>query len=130
MINYDGRVFRLLKNSANGDAGSDTWFSYHEEGGLVWAEYWGGSVVKGMLLAKKAENGSLEMRYVHVNSNGQLMTGVCNSTLKVLTDGRYRLEEKWRWTSGDCSEGESTLEETGCGPVDCNLRRGNKCESQ
>jgi hypothetical protein len=112
MINYDGRIFRMVNNSENGDAGSETLFFYHEKGGLVWAEYCGGSVIKGMLLATKAADGSLDMRYQHVNSEGGLMTGLCNSTVSVLADGRYRLEEKWQWTSGDCSEGKSTVEET------------------
>src|SRR5882724_5242418 len=111
MINYDGRIFRLITNSTNGDVHSDTSFAYHEKDGLVWAEYFGGGIVKGMLLAKKAADGSLDMRYHHVNSSGELMTGLCNSHVKVLADGRYRLEEAWRWTSGDCSVGESVLEE-------------------
>jgi hypothetical protein len=112
MINYDGRIFRMVNNSENGDAGSETLFFYHEKDGLVWAEYGGGSVIMGMLLATKAADGSLDMRYQHVNSEGELMTGLCNSTVSVLADGRYRLEERWRWTSGDCSAGESTVEET------------------
>jgi hypothetical protein len=72
----------------------------------------GGTIVKGMLLARKDEDGSLDMRYHHVNAEGQLMTGVCNSVVEVLGDGRYRLRERWQWTSGDCSAGESVLEET------------------
>ncbi len=111
MINYDGRIFRLISNSTNGDVGSDTLFFYHEKDDLVWAEYFGGAIVRGMLLAKKAADGSLAMRYQHVGSSGALMTGLCNSAVTVLPDGRYRLEEAWRWTSGDCSVGESVLEE-------------------
>jgi hypothetical protein len=86
-------------------------FLYHEKDRLVWGEYSGGSIVKGMLLATKAADGSLDMRYQHVNSNGELMTGVCASTVEVLADGRYRLQERWRWTCGDSSTGESVLEQ-------------------
>jgi hypothetical protein len=39
------------------------------------------------------------------------MTGVCRSTAEILSDGRIRLLEKWQWTSGDFSEGESVVEE-------------------
>lgn len=51
------------------------------------------------------------MRYQHVNAEGELMTGICRSTPEVLADGRIRLHEKWRWTSGDLSSGESIIEE-------------------
>jgi len=39
------------------------------------------------------------------------MTGICTSTPEILPDGKIRLHEKWRWTSGDLSEGESVIEE-------------------
>jgi hypothetical protein len=46
-----------------------------------------------------------------VNEAGQLMTGICHSRCEVLADGRYRLHESWRWTSGDGSQGQSVVEE-------------------
>ncbi len=52
------------------------------------------------------------MRYQHLNQKGELMTGKCFSTPETLSDGRIRLREKWQWTSGDFSEGESIVEET------------------
>ncbi len=65
----------------------------------------------GSLIAKIADNDSLEMRYQHLNKKGELMTGKCFSTPETLSDGRIRLREKWCWTSGDFSEGESIVEE-------------------
>jgi hypothetical protein len=53
----------------------------------------------------------LDARYQHVNTSGELMTGQCKSTPEVLPDGRLRLHESWRWTSGDMSEGRSVVEE-------------------
>ncbi len=55
--------------------------------------------------------GRLDMRYHQVNDRGELMTGVCRSTPELLPDGRIRLHEAWRWTSGDGSSGISVLEE-------------------
>jgi hypothetical protein len=51
------------------------------------------------------------MRYHPVNDAGELMTGRCRSTPELLPDGRLRLHERWQWTSGDGSEGESVVEE-------------------
>ena len=111
-INYDRRVFRALGSARQGEIAPDAVFHYfHERDGLVWAEYCGGTIVKGMSLAQKKEDGSLDMRYQHVNTRGQFMTGACNSVPEVLADGRYRLRETWQRTSGDFSAGESVLEE-------------------
>ena len=110
-ISYDGRRFRAVTNSSAGEVSSETVFRYHEQDGVVWAEYSGGGIVRGMLLAAKSADGSLDMRYQHVNGRGELMTGVCRSRLEILSDGRYRIHELWKWTCGDGSTGESTVEE-------------------
>ena len=109
--NYDGRRFRSVANTANGEVGAGTVFEYHQDGDAVWATYRGGGVTLGTLVATVDGEGRLDMRYAHVNDAGALMTGVCTSTPEALPDGRLRLHETWRWTSGDGSSGTSTLEE-------------------
>lgn len=46
-----------------------------------------------------------------MNENGELRTGMCRSVPEVLSDGRIRLNERWKRTSGDGSSGESVVEE-------------------
>ena len=111
MINFDGRKFRSVENSDGGEVSGETTFHYHQKENVVWAEYRGGEIVFGTLIAKAAPDGSLDMRYQHLNRRGELMTGICRSAPEVLEDGRLRLHEKWQWTSGDCSAGESIVEE-------------------
>ncbi|KAH6889184.1 hypothetical protein B0T10DRAFT_48241 [Thelonectria olida] len=109
---YDGKTFRSASNTANGEVGSETLFHYHQDGNIVWAEYSGGSIVRGTLIAVvTGEDNSLDMRYHHVNVEGELMTGRCKSRPEVLEDGRLRMHETWKWTSGDESEGESIIEQ-------------------
>lgn len=108
---YNGKTFRPASNTFNGEVGSDTRFHYHQDGNIVWAEYSGGSIIRGTLIATVSEDNSLDMRYQHVNKEGELMTGRCKSRPEVLEDERLRLYEKWKWTSGDMSEGESIIEE-------------------
>jgi hypothetical protein len=108
---YDGRTFRSVMNSDSGEVSAATVFHYHQQGRIVWAEYSGGELVPGMLLALANANGCLDLRYQHVNSGGELMTGVCRSTPELLLDGRYRLREYWRWTCGSESSVESVIEE-------------------
>ncbi len=110
-ISYDGRVFASVGNSETGEVSAETVFRYHQSDDLVWAEYNGGEIGFGSLLAKADKDGVLDMRYQHLNRQGNLMTGVCRSTPEILPDGRIRLSEKWQWTSGDFSEGESVIEE-------------------
>lgn len=111
MINYDGKTFRSVENSSDGEVSGDTVFHYHQQENIVWAEYSGGEIVRGHLIAVAGDDGVLDMRYQHVNKNGELMTGICISTPELLVDGRVRLREKWEWTSGDLSTGGSIVEE-------------------
>jgi hypothetical protein len=108
---YDNKTFRSVTNTPNGDVSGDTLFHYHQQDKLVWAEYAGGDIVKGFLIAVVLEGGFLDMRYEHVNSQGKLMTGRCSSAPELLPDGRIRLHEQWQWTSGDGSSGTSIVEE-------------------
>ena len=110
-MNYDKKIFRSVANTDNGEVSAATTFWYQQDGEVVWAEYRGGSVVKGFLIAKVLHDGALDMTYQHLNTDGQFRTGVCHSTPEILTDGRIRLHERWRWTNGDGSEGASVIEE-------------------
>lgn len=115
-LSFDNRTFRSASNSANGEVSAATTFHYHQSHAqphIVWAEYSGGSIIRGTLIATVAQDGSnvLDMRYHHVNDKGELMTGQCKSTPEVLGDGRLRMHEKWKWTSGGQGEGESVIEQ-------------------
>lgn len=110
-INYDNKKFASVKNYETGEVTGETVFHYHQSQGLVWAEYSGGEIVFGSLIARVYESGNLDLRYQHLNKKGELMTGICFSTPEILEDGRIRLHEKWQWTSGDLSEGNSIIEE-------------------
>lgn len=110
-VSYNNRRFRSVQNSGSGEVSPDTLFQYHQAGNVVWAEYSGGHILRGHLIASCDEFGELDMRYHHINIRGELMTGLCTSTPEILADGRIRLHERWQWTSGDLSSGESVIEE-------------------
>ena len=112
-ISYDGRRFRSVENSETGEVGPETVFGYRQSGSVVSAAYEGGDVRLGTLVATVDGEGNLDARYGHVNASGRLMTGECRTTPEVLPDGRLRLHEEWRWTSGDRSSGTSVVEEIG-----------------
>jgi hypothetical protein len=109
--NLEGKVFRSISNTANGDVGAETLFRYRHTGDIVTADYSGGSIVVGHLIARVLAGGRLDMRYHHLNDKGDFMLGECISTPEVLPDGRLRFKEEWRWLSGDRSSGTSEIEE-------------------
>lgn len=109
MTDLNGKRFASLNNSRNGEVGSETFFKYHEDGKVVWATYSGGTILRGNMIGIRTAPEELELRYQHVNEDGRIKTGVCNTTIQLAEDGRLLLREKWRWTRDDCSEGESTL---------------------
>lgn len=110
-FNFDGKVFRSISNTANGEVGAETLFRYRQSGDLVTATYQGGDIVAGQLIARIQPNGQLDMRYHHLNARGELMLGKCLSTPQLLPDGRIRCTEHWQWLSGDRSSGVSEIEE-------------------
>jgi len=112
-VGYEGRRFRSVGNSETGEVGPETVFDYSQDGDVVSATYGGGGVRSGFLIATADGEGNLDARYAHVNASGELMTGECRTTPERLPDGRLRLHEEWRWTSGDGSSGRSVVEETG-----------------
>jgi len=111
MINYNNKKFRPSTSSDNSETSEETVFIYEQKGNILTSTYSGGSIVSGHLIGLVGENGNIDMRYHQINQKGELMTGVCHSKPETLSNGKVRLHEKWQWTSGDCSKGESVLEE-------------------
>lgn len=111
MINYHQRVFKPIQNTDNGETSNETSFHYLQAGNIVTASYAGGKIVQGHLIGIVDDYGVIEMRYHQVNKAGELMTGECRSVPEILPNGKIRLHEQWQWTSGDCSSGESIIEE-------------------
>jgi mannose-6-phosphate isomerase-like protein (cupin superfamily) len=108
-FNLNGRKFRALSNSDNGEVSSETVFSYRQKGVIVWATYKGGDVLFGTL-SGKIEGNKLFFTYQHQNTAGAFMTGQCRTEMERV-NGLIRLNEQWQWTSGDGSQGTSVLEE-------------------
>lgn len=110
-IHYDGKIFRSMNSSENGEVTSETIFKYYQQGRIVWAEYSGGSIIKGHLMATVDDAGNLDMRYHHINDRDEIMTGQCHSRPEIMPNNKIRLHEEWQWTCKDQSQGKSIIEE-------------------
>jgi len=111
MIWYGGRLFRPVKTTGQSETNSETIFKYSQKDALVTASYSGGDIRLGHLIGLVKKDGSLDMRYHHVNLSGEIMTGTCHTIPKILENGNLRLHETWQWTSGSKTKGTSILEE-------------------
>ena len=110
-MNYNDKKFKPIQNSSNGETSDETVFEYKQNGNILTSEYQGGQIIKGHLIGLVDKKGNIEMRYHQVNIKGELMTGICFSKPEITENGKIKLYEKWRWTSGDKSSGSSILEE-------------------
>lgn len=108
-MNYHNKKFKLFSSSENGETSEETIFHYKQEENILTSEYSGGLIVKGHLIGVVDAHGAIKMRYHQINTKGELMTGICTSTPEVMANGKIKLFEKWQWTSGDKSKGESVL---------------------
>lgn len=110
-MDYHNKKFRPIRSSGSSALDTDTIFKYQQSGKVLSCAYSGGDIETGHLLGVVDTNGNIEMSYHQITKQGEIMTGICQSTPEILTNGKIRLHEKWQWTSGDLSRGSSILEE-------------------
>ena len=109
-INYHKKRFKAVTNSEGGEVDPYTIFHFSQEGDVLWAIYQGRKIKLGTITGVVREDGSLSFSYQHVNEEGAIRSGKCESTPQVLADGRLQLHEKWQWNETGES-GESVIEE-------------------
>lgn len=107
-----GRTFAPRTRPDRGEVDAATRFHYREaEGGVVWADYSGGEIVRGHLVGTR-DGDTVDFRYVQLNRSGQTSSGHCVTRIAELPDGRLLLQETWEWESRP-GEGTSEVEEVG-----------------
>ena len=107
-IDYDGRRFRPV---ANGSAEESRVAVYHQDGNLLWGEFLGGRARRGALTGTCAPDGRLDFAYCMVTDAGEVISGHCRSTPRLLEDGRIQLDEQWERYGAHAATGVSHLEE-------------------
>ena len=108
IFSVDDRYFTAVENTGSGEVSEQTIFCYHQKDNVIWAEYSGGSIIKGSLIGLMDEKHHLHFNYQHINKDGELRTGSCDSEPKT-ENGRLRFYENWQWSDGEA--GTSVIEE-------------------
>lgn len=108
----DGKCFAPVAKASAGEVDEDTRFHYRQDADTIWADYTGGSIVRGYLVGTR-DGDELDFRYVHLNRAGETAAGHCHSRIEIGPNGALRLLEVWSWESRD-GAGTSVVQEVPC----------------
>ena len=101
-VDFNNKTFSLIDNSEKGKVNSDTIFAYKQEGNLVTADYYGGTIVYGKIIATYEEE-KLDMLYQCLTIDNELKAGKAKAEVSISETGKIKLKLNWEWL-GDKNE--------------------------
>lgn len=105
-FNLHNKQFALLQNSDTGEVNSDTIFKYQQKGNLVTADYVGGTITYGKIIAH-LEGNQLQMLYQCYTNTNELKAGQAVAIISKTADEKLQLNLNWEWLNGTKEKGES-----------------------
>ncbi len=95
-FNFNNKIFSLIENSENGKVDSETIFKYKQEGDLVTAEYYGGLIKYGKIIAL-LKNDKLDMLYQCITTENELKSGKAIAYISLTSNNKIKLKLNWEW---------------------------------
>jgi len=105
-FNFHNKTFYLLENSKSGKVNSETVFKYQQKGNLVTADYFGGTIKYGKIIAT-LDDDILNMIYQCVTTENELKAGKAIAKISLTNDHKIHLKLNWQWLNGDKEKGVS-----------------------
>lgn len=105
-FDFNNKTFLLVENSEKGQVNSETIFKYKQDGNLVTADYYGGSVKSGKIIAR-LDGDKLEMVYNCITSDGDLKAGKAIADVSLNEHGKIKLKLNWEWLDKSGEKGTS-----------------------
>jgi hypothetical protein len=105
-FNFNNKIFYLLENSESGKVNSDTVFKYQQKDNVITADYYGGTIKYGKIIAT-LENNQLNMLYQCVTSEDELKAGKAIATVSLNKRDKILLKLNWQWLNGNKEKGVS-----------------------
>ena len=103
---FNNKTFALVQNSDNGQVDTETTFKYKQDGDLVTADYFGGTIRYGKIIASlKGDN--LNMLYQCLTTDGELKAGKALAVISKSSEGKIKLQLNWQWLGKENQTGES-----------------------
>lgn len=106
MFNFNNKTFSLLENSEKGQANSKTIFKYKQDGNLVTADYYGGLIKYGKIIAH-LKNNELDMLYQCITIDNELKAGKAIAAISLNKDNKIKLTLNWQWLNNEKETGVS-----------------------
>ncbi|MFI1744294.1 hypothetical protein [Thalassobellus sediminis] len=101
-FNFDNKTFSLIENTENGKVNSETIFKYKQEGNLITADYYGGTIKYGKIIAT-LKNNTLNMLYQCITTENELKAGKAIAEISLTKLNKIKLKLNWEWL-GDKDE--------------------------
>ncbi len=103
VFNFNNKTFSLIENSENGKVNSETIFKYKQKGNLVTADYCGGTIKYGKIIAH-LEDDTLDMLYQCITTENELKAGKAVAQISLTKERKIKLALNWEWL-GNKNEG-------------------------
>ena len=95
-FNFNNKTFSLIENSELGETNTETVFKYKQKGDLVTADYHGGSIKYGKIIAHLIED-KLHMVYQCITTNNELKSGKAIADIIINENNKMKLKLNWEW---------------------------------
>lgn len=104
--NFHNKTFSLIQNSEKGEVDSETVFKYQQDGNLVTADYHGGTVKYGKIIAH-LKNDELDMLYQCITTTNELKAGKAIAKISITNKNKIKLTLNWQWLDTNTETGVS-----------------------
>lgn len=105
-IDFNNKIFSLVTNTDNGKVTAETIFEYKQEGDMVTANYYGGTIRYGKIIAI-LQNRQLNMLYQCLTTSNELKAGKAMADISFTENGKMKLNLNWEWLGSKNDKGVS-----------------------
>jgi hypothetical protein len=111
-FNFNNKKFAHIQNSDNGQVNTETIFNYKQDDNLVTADYFGGTIRYGKIIAE-LKGDELNMLYQCLTTDNQLKAGKAIAKIELTENNKIKLSLNWEWLTNGNEKGKSEYIEIG-----------------
>lgn len=105
-FDFNNKRFALIQNSDNGAVNTETIFHYKQEDNLVTADYFGGTIKYGKIIAELKDD-KLNMLYQCLTIDNELKAGKAIAQITFTVNNKIKLSLDWEWLTNGNDKGKS-----------------------